>query len=83
MRPVVLCKLNASRSFLPELEMPVYASSDQKILVLGYSYLRNCVPVHKALLIHLRTWQSSQVCLLMLEYLHTGVQSSRCSLQRA
>ena len=49
--------------------MPIYASCDQEVLVLGYSYLRNCVPVHKALLIHLRAWQRSQVSLLMLKYL--------------
>ena len=66
---VMLCKFNAGGSFFPEFYMAIYTPSDQEVLVLGYSNLCHCVPVHKAPLIHLRTWQGSEVSLLMLKYL--------------
>ena len=83
MCPVVFGKLYAGGRFLPELQVPINAASQQKVLVLRYSYLSNCVPVHKAFLIHLSTGQSSQVRLLVLKNLQTQPQISSCKLRSA
>ena len=69
MRPVVLGKLDARGCLLPKLEMPIDASSNEKILGLCYSHLCDCISVHKTFLIHLRTGQCSKVSLLVLENL--------------
>lgn len=74
MRPVMFGKLYACGCFLPKFQMSINTSSKQKVLVLCHSYLRNCVPMHKAFLIHLSTGQSSQVGLLVLKNLQTQAQ---------
>ena len=79
--PVMFGELYACGSFLPELQVPINAASQQEILILRHSYLRDCVPVHKAFLIHLRTGQSSQVRLLVLKNLQTQAQISSCELK--
>lgn len=74
MRPVMFGKLYACGCFLPKFQVSINTSSKQKVLILCHSYLRNCVPVHKAFLIHLSTGQSSQVGLLVLKNLQTQAQ---------
>ena len=69
MRSIMFCKLNASRRLFPELQVAIYASSDQEVLILSYSDVSHCVPVHEAFFIHFSTRQRIQVGLLMLERL--------------
>ena len=69
MRSVMFGKLNASRSLFPKFQMAIYAASDQEVLILSHGNLCYSVPVHEALLIHLRAGQCSQVSLFMLKYL--------------
>lgn len=69
MRSVMLGKFYASGGLFPELQVSVYTSSNQKVLVLSHSYLRDCVPMHKAFLVHLGTGECSKVRLFMLQNL--------------
>ncbi len=69
MRPKVLHELHASRTFLPELEVPVRGPGQQELVAGGHCNTGDHVAVHEAALVHGRRWQARQVCCFMRQHL--------------
>lgn len=69
MRPKVLHELHASRTFLPELEVPVRGPGQQELVAGGHCNTGDHVAVHEAALVHGRRWQARQVRCFMRQHL--------------
>lgn len=78
----VLGKLHSFLMLLPELEMPILATSYYKFCSLCYLHMCDIVSMHVTLLIHLCTWEALQMCGLKVQDLKSKQGQDRRKVGR-